>query len=45
MRREKRIAGTGYDPHVWLVSSEAANQHCLSDSSLTCHKDKPSLGA
>ena len=45
MRRKQRVAGTGYDPHVRLVSSEATKQHCLADSSLTSHKDKPSLGA
>jgi hypothetical protein len=43
MRCEKWVAGAGYDPDVSLVSSEATNQHCLADSSLTCHQHQASL--
>jgi hypothetical protein len=42
MRCEKRVAGTGYDPNVSLVSRKATNQHRLADSCLTGHQHQPS---
>jgi hypothetical protein len=44
MRREKRVAGAGYDPDFSLVCREATNQRCLSDSGLTGNQDQPSAG-
>src|SRR5438309_2043902 len=44
MRCEKRIAGAGYYPDVSLVASEATDQHCLADSSLTGHQHQASSG-